>query len=71
MLPEMIDKLISELFLAQDRLAPHFRPDGFADPPLNELPVFFLCRSPLPAELAEHQSIVRQGCALSLPAVAL
>jgi len=61
MLPEMIDKLVTKLFLAQDRLSPHFRPDRFTDSPLNKLFIFFLGLSPLPAELAEDPVYGKTG----------
>ena len=61
MFPEMIDKLVTEFFLAQDRLSPHLRPDRFADAPLNELFILLLGLSPLPAELTEDPVYGKTG----------
>ena len=44
MFPQMIDQSVGKGFLAQNRLTPHLVPDGLADAPVDELPVFLLCK---------------------------
>lgn len=49
----MIDQLVGKGFLAQHRLSPHLMPDGLADAPADELPVFLLRKGPFFTELAQ------------------
>lgn len=63
MLPQMIDQPVGKGFLAQQRLPPHLVPDGLADAPADELPVFFLCNGPLSAELAQDPFFCQAGMA--------
>jgi len=52
-LSEMIYKAVCKIFFTEYRLAPHIGPYRlFADPPFDELPVFLLRLTPLPAKLA-------------------
>jgi hypothetical protein len=58
----MIDKPVPEFLLTQDRLSPHFRPDRFADSPLNKLFIFLLGLSP-PGLLAIRRELLSRATA--------